>query len=222
VVKNPTTVNPTVVDAASIFDACEVIAERVGRAKVTLDYTKLRDRLDRIRVAAGWRPATLNTVILSVDPSSEGQQRFQTMLEHAGYEPDVLHYRDSFVSVPPGRSPNEMGGKPIVSLAPRIAYVAGLLARHLDPHFLVVSHSFELYGPLTDLARRLTAGKVGIAYFGSLLDYRWKATGLLESVGAGKELQFFDLDPQGRELLGVDLAGAHARQGDARSALSRF
>lgn len=211
--------DPTVVDAASLFGASEVIAERVGRTKITVDYAKLRESLDAARKEHGWRPALLNMILLSIDPTSEGQQRFLNMLRHSGFEPDVIHFRDTFVSVPPGRSPNEMSGKSVVSLAPRIAYIAGLMARHADSQFLVVSHSFELYGPLTDLRHRIQNGRVGIAYFGSLLDYRWKAAGLFD----GKlDLEFFDLDPYGDDLLGVDLGGRAGAATDVRTGLSRF
>ncbi len=214
-----TSLDPTLIDAASLFDASEVIAERAGRAKVTIDYTKLRACLDSLRVEHMWRPATLNTILLSIDPNSEGQQRFQSMLRHAGFEPDVVHYRDTYVSVPPGRSPNEMSGKPVVSLAPRIAYIAGLMSRHPAAHFLVVAHSFELFGPLSDLRHRMPEGKVAIAYFASLLDYRWKAAGLFD----GKvDIEFFDLDPFGDELLGVDLESGPSSTREARSAFSRF
>jgi hypothetical protein len=211
--------DPTIVDAASLFDACEVIAERVGRSKVTIDYAKLRMALDSFRRDKGWRVSSLNTILLSVDPGSEGQQRFQAMLKHAGFEPDVVHFRDTFVSVPPGRSPNEMSGKPVVSLAPRISYIAGLMARHPTAQLLVVSHSFELFGPLTDLRHRMPDGKVAIAYFGSLLDYRWKAAGLFD----GKvDIEFFDLDAFGDELMGVDLGTRPSTTRKVQSAFSRF
>ena len=219
--------DPTVVDAASLYDAGDVIAERFGRTKITVEYSKLHKCLNELRAKAGWRPASLSTILLSIDPNSEGQQRFQAMLKHSGFEPDVIHYRDTFVSLPPGRSPGEKSdkpGKPIVSLAPRIAYIAGLIALHAesDPQFLVVSHSFELYGPLTDLTHRVRNGKVGIAYFGSLLDYRWKAAGLLDQQAGSDRLQFFELDPYGKELLGVDLGGTTSAPADARAGLSRF
>ena len=212
-------IDPTIVDAASLFDASEVIAERAARSKVTIDYSKLRKRLDALRGQSGWRLAQPNTIILSIDPNSEGQRRFQEMLHHSGFEIDVIHFRDTFVSVPPGRSPNEMTGKPIVSLATRMGYVAGLMARFDDPHLLLVSHSFELFGPLTDLKRRNTNSKVGIAYFGSLLDYRWKLAGLLDEK---LDIEFFDLDPYSDELLGVDFASRASPAPDARTGLSRF
>jgi len=215
----PKSLDPTIVDAASLFDASEVIAERISRSKVTIDYSKLRECLDSLRRQHGWRPASPNTIVLSIDPNSEGQRRFQDMLRHAGFEVDVVHFRDTFVSVPPGRSPNEMSSKPIVSLAPRIAYVAGLMARFDDPQLLVISHGFELYGPLIDLRRRLASSRVGIAYFGSLLDYRWKLAGLFD----GKlDVEFFDLDLHSDDLLGVDLVGRTGVAPDARNGLGRF
>lgn len=211
--------DPTIVDAASLFDASEVIAERVGRNKITIDYTRLRDCLDSLRNEHGWRQASPNMILLSIDPASEGQQRFQSMLRHSGFEPDVIHYRDTFVSVPPGRNPNEMSGKSVVSLASRIAYIAGLMARYPSPQFLVVSHSFELFGPLTDLKRRVQGGKVGIAYFASLLDYRWKLAGLFD----GKlDVEFFDLDQHADDLMGIDLAGREAPTSESQVGLSRF
>lgn len=226
--KSPSLFDPTIVDAASLYDAGDVIAERFGRTKVTVEYSKLFKCLNELRATAQWRPASLSTILLSIDPNSEGQQRFQSMLKHSGFEPDVIHYRDTFVSLPPGRSPGEKAekpGKPIVSLAPRIAYIAGLMALHADsnPQFLVVSHSFELYGPLTDLTHRVQNGNVGIAYFGSLLDYRWKATGLLDKKQGGDgSLHFFDLDPYGKELMGVDLGGSASAPADVRAGLSKF
>ncbi|MGH8335915.1 MAG: hypothetical protein ACRETL_03630 [Gammaproteobacteria bacterium] len=212
-------IDPTIVDAASLFDASEAIAERVGRSKVTIDYKKLRECLDSLRKQRGWKQASPNTLLLSIDPNSEGQRRFQEMLRHSDFEVDVVHFRDTFVSVPPGRSPNEMTGRPIVSLASRMGYVAGLMARYEDPNLLVVSHGFELFAPLTDLRRRKERGRVGIAYFGSLLDYRWKLAGLFDDK---LDLEFFDLDPHSDELLGVDLGGRASPAPDSRTGLSRF
>ncbi len=210
--------DPTIVDAASLFDASEFIGERVGR-KVTLNYANLRERLDSLRKERGWRPAKPNWILLSIDPNSEGQKRFEGMLKHSGFEVDVVHFRDTFVSPPPGRSPSEVTGKSMVSLAPRIAYIAGLMAARADTEFLVVSHSFELSGPLADLRHRIGNGKVGLAYFGSLLDYRWKVAGLFD----GKlGVDFFDLDEYGDHLMGIDLAGPQSGAADARAGLSRF
>lgn len=214
-------IDPTVVDAGSLFGACEVIAERAGRPKIVIDYSQLRATLDKVRTDRGWRPATLNSILLAVDPKSEGQERFQAMLRHAGFEPDSVHFRDCYWSLPPGRSPIDGSGKSIGSLAPRLAYIAGLMARHSDPQFMIASHSFELFGPLTDLARRVGRGRVGLAFFSSLLDPRWKQAGLLDpqrKLG----VEFFDLDSHGEALVGVDLTDQPSAGVAGSAGLSRF
>lgn len=216
-------VHPTIVDAASLFDACDFFAGRSGKGRISVNYAELKSVLDQYRLDQGWPASTINNALLSIDPESEGQQRFNTMLDRAGFEPDAVYFRDNFVSLPPGRTPNNSDEghivKPIVSMASRITYIAGLLAHRLDTHLLVVSHGFELYGPLLDLSHRLTKGKVGLAYFGSLLDYRWKAAGLFEP---GFELSFCDLDQYAPDLLGIDLSHRAGASGDARAGLSRF
>lgn len=209
----------TVVDGASLFDAAEAIGDRFVRSKVTVDYTVLNECLAKMRQEAGWYPAAVSTILLSIDPNSEGQQRFQSMVKHAGFEPDVVYFRDAFVSLPPGRSPADASAKSTVTLASRLTYIAGLMARYPSSEFLVVTHSFELHGPLLDLADRLNPGKVGLAYFGSLLDYRWRLAGLMD----GKlGIEFFDLDQYGRELVGVELDGRANDHQQFRSGLKRF
>jgi hypothetical protein len=68
--------DPTIIDGPSLFEAAEIIAERFGRQRVTVDYPKLKQRLDAIRREQGWRPASSTTIMLSLDPASEAQQRF--------------------------------------------------------------------------------------------------------------------------------------------------
>ena len=69
--KSNSSLNPTVVDAASLFDASEVIVERLSR-RITVDYAKLRECLDAMRKDRGWRPASPNTILLSIDPDLRG------------------------------------------------------------------------------------------------------------------------------------------------------
>ena len=209
----------TLADGASLFDACESIAARLDLSRVTLNYAKLKERLDSIRREAKWPPATLTAILLSVDPQSEGQSRFQSMLRHAGFDPDIVHFRDAFVSLPPGRSPSEMTMKSTVSLAARLSYIAGLMAGHPLAHFMVVSHSYELHAPLLDLAGRLPKGKVGLAYFGSLLDYRWRSSGIFDK---NLGFRFFDLDEHSDELLGVNLVMRKDDSASVPSVLGRI
>jgi hypothetical protein len=208
------------IDGISIHGAQEALGERYARNRVSIEYATLCTRLNELREQGGWKPATTTTMHVSADPSSEGQQRFQAMLRHTGIELDVTHYRDTFISLPPGRSPAESNSKPLGSFASRLTYVAGLMARFTSPQLLIVTHAFELCGPLVDLAHRLPRAKFGIAYFSSLLDYRWRLAGLLD--GKLRGVDFFDLDPHGQELVGIDLIGQTTPGSNIPSGLSRF
>jgi hypothetical protein len=59
---------------------------------------------------------------------------------------------------------------------------------------MVVSHAFELYAPFIDFARRLSAGRVGLAYFASLVDFRYKLAGFLEQKPRIGQAGFLDLE----------------------------
>lgn len=217
--KSPAPSHVTIVDGSSLFDACQTIAERFNRERLTIDYAKLSETLAATRRTARWETANIQSILLSIDPASESQQRFLSMVSRHGFEPDTIHFRDAFASLPPGKSPNDATSKSIVSFAARIAYIAGLLARNAAGSLLVVTHAFELCGPLCDLRQRLTSGHVGIAYFGSMLDYRWKLAGLLDKKLG---IDFFDLDEAALELMGVDLAVKVQAPSEVSSGLRRF
>jgi hypothetical protein len=215
-------IDHTIVDGASLYDAADFLAERFGRERVTIDFSRLRERLNEARTQFGWRPTTSNTILLSIDTNSEGPRRFMEMLKHAGFDPDASHYRQTFISPPPGRNQIDASAKPITSLSSRISYIAGLMARHKGAQLLVVSHAFELYGPLIDLQRRLDSegkGRVGIAYFSSLMDQRWKSTGLMDKKSG---IEFFDLEDYSDELVGLELTDRSTPTADDRVGLSRF
>jgi hypothetical protein len=136
------------------------------------------------------------------------------------FEVDVFYYRDNFVSTPPGRHPAEFfdkdkGLRPFISLAPRLAYAIGRQCRFPEPQVLVLTHCFELYYPLAHLARSTPRARVGLVYFSSLLDHRWKLTGLFDS---DSPIFFFDLDPFASEILGgIELTGPKAAPEPKRS-----
>jgi hypothetical protein len=189
------------------------IGERVER--VQFDYPKLRERLAQWRAdVLRWEPPQHSVAVVSADEKSDGQRRFVEMLGRSGFQADVSFYRDNFVSLPAGRQPAEVFDKekphrPLVSLASRICYSIGLLARHADAQVIVVSHAFELYWPMSDFAERAARSKgkggIGLAFFGSLLDTRWKHTGIFEGTSP---IKFYDLDEFAPELLGgIDLGG---------------
>jgi len=194
------TIDPTIVDAASLFDACEALSDQHG-SKVSLSYPKLRDVLDSQRQRFSWRPATTHEALLTIDPISEGQQRFTDMLKRSRFAVRSSHFKDAYVSLPPGQRPGSEWGKPITSMAARIAYIAGLIAGQVSTHLIVVSHAYELRDPLVDLLRRGRESKIAIAYFEQFLDHRWKSAGLLDGrLG----LDFVNLDEHTDELFGIE------------------
>ena len=187
-----------VIDCTSLFQAADVLAEREGVQRITFDYQALKDHLADLRVREHWPRSNLELALVSVDLQSEPQGRFVTAIERLGFTVDRIDFRDAFVSMPPGRLVRERDSneRSVVSVSSRIAYLAGLLARHQDADLLVVSHAFELYAPFTDLAQRWTNGRVGLAYFSSLIDFRYRFSGFLDQKPRMGRVGFFDLEPE--------------------------
>jgi hypothetical protein len=155
----------------------------------------------------------MDLAIVSVDPKSDNQGRFTTALERIGYTIDRIDFRQAFVSMPPGRHPGDEGERSIISVAPRITYLAGLLSRTPDAQLVVVSHSFEILPALQDLARRANKGGVGVAYFSSLIDFRFRTAGLLDPKPTlQRGVQFFDLEDTLPELFGGSSISTPERQ----------
>jgi hypothetical protein len=221
--------NVNLADCSSLLEAGEAIAIAEQVEKVPVQYQKLFERLQAHRSESGWLPADVSIALVSVNEESEAQQRFTLMLQKAGFETDVSDYRDNYVSLPAGRKPADFYDqskerqrqRPLVSLASRLAYALGVLARHSEPQVIVVSHAFELYWPMLNFAERNSKARVGLAYFSDLLDYRWKQAGLFES---GSPIKFFDLGEHSAELLGgiVLRRAATSQVSMARSGLSRL
>jgi hypothetical protein len=192
-----------VIDCASLFSVADATAKLHDTQRYNLNYTALRQRLVEARKEFGFAPAETDLAIVSVDPGSDPQRRFVDALGKMGYEVDPVDFHDAFVSLPPGQLPGEDSGyRSIISFATRIAYLAGLLAKSPDSQLLVVTHSFDVYWPLQQLARRLTRGGVGLAYFSSMLDYRWRRA-LASQSGSGANVKWFDLQDSLFELLGA-------------------
>lgn len=202
----------SVYDCPSLFASTEAIAKRFDQQRATLDYNALHRQIADIRSRDGWGPAEMDLAIVSVDPKSENQGRFIAALDRIGYTIDRVDFRQAFVSMPPGRLPGEDGERSIISVAPRITYLAGLLARSPDAQLLVVSHSFEVFAALQDLARRANRGRVGIAYFSSLIDFRFRATGLLDPRPPVGGVRFYDLEESLPELFGGAAVSTTDRQ----------
>jgi hypothetical protein len=193
----------SVCDCPSLFSASEAIAKRFDIQRASLDYGVLRRQMASIRSQYGWGPSEMDLAIVSIDSKSDTQARFIAALERFGYTVDPVDFRHAFVSMPPGRQPGEDGERSVISVASRITFLAGLVARSSDAQLLVVSHSFEVFPALQELARRTPHGRVAIAYFSSLIDFRYRSTGILDRKGAPQGgVQFYDLEEALPELFG--------------------
>lgn len=211
----------TLVDTASLFHAGEAIAgEFGGEKRLAPRYDALRRTLERHRTDAGWPKASANLALAAIDLSNLQQQRFIEALQRAGFAVDAVDFRETFPSLPPTLSRREAENRPAPSFATRIAYISGLLARHPENSLLIVAHAFELYAPLLDLSHRING--VGIAYFRSLLEYRWQRLPVVQSGSEDGGLRFFNLDHCSSEIFGVDIATRPGGSTGGRSGLERF
>jgi hypothetical protein len=193
------------IDCASLFAVADATAKLHDIQRYNLNYLVLRQRLADARREFGFAPAETDLAIVSVDPSSEPQKRFVDALGKMGYEVDAVDFHDAFVSLPPGQLPGpDSGYRSIISFAPRLAYLAGLLAKAPDSQLVVVTHSFDMWWPMQMLARRLSRnGGVGLAYFSSMLDFRWRKILASQSSIASNNVKFYDLQDSLYELLGA-------------------
>ena len=192
------------IDCASLFSVADATAKLHDVQRYNLNYGALRQKLADARKDLGFAPAETDLAMVSLDPSSEPQRRFVDAIAKLGYEVDAVDFHDAFVSLPPGQLPSEESGyRSTISFAPRIAYLAGLMAKSQDSQLLVVTHSFDVYWPLQALARRLPRGGVALAYFSSMLDFRWRRIFASQSSPNGNGVKFFDLQDSLFELLGA-------------------
>jgi hypothetical protein len=201
------------IDCASLFSVQDATAKLHDVQRYNFNYAGLRQKLAEARRHLGFAPAETNLAIVSLDPASDPQRRFVDALGKMGYEVDPVDFHDAFVSLPPGQLPGEGSGyRSVISFAPRVAYMAGLLAKSPDSQLLVITHSFDVYWPLQQLASRLTRGGVALAYFSSLLDYRWRRVFAPQSPSGTSKVKFHDLQDSLFELLGARDIPASERQ----------
>jgi len=195
--QNPKNVN--LVDCNSLLEAGDSTAAAEQSDRVQIEYPKLLETLQTERAKRQWASADVSIALVSANEESESQKRFTAMLVRSGFETDVSSYRDNYVSVPAGRRPSdfydqEKRQRPLVSLSSRIAYALGVLARWQDAQVVVVSHAFELHWPMRDFLQRNPRARIGLAYFGGLLDNRWKQAGLFDKESP---IQFLELEDSG-------------------------
>ena len=213
----------TLVDTASLFHAGEAIAAESGSEKrLSPRYDVLLRKLGEFRALKKWPKADLNLALAAVDRNNPQQQRFLEALRRAGFDVDAVDFRETFPSVPPSLSRKDEG-RPAPSFTARIAYVAGLLAQRPDAaSLLVVTHAVELLPLLLDLTERLKDGHVGVAYFGSLLESRWRRLKELQPGAGGAVPEFLDLDDTSLEIFGVDISTNTDSASEVRAGLNRF
>jgi len=190
-----------IVDGLSLFDAGERFAQNYGLERTSLDYSKLHQTIESLRTKNGFRPSQHSSLPISFDTKSAGQQRFLQAIERTQFEVDPVDYRDLYVSLPPGMQPKESHDRPVSSFASRISYVLGRLSRHESSHIVVVSHSYELLWPLSQVKAANPKSKVAVAYFEALLDFRWQYSGIKSQ---DCPVEFFPLDEFTEELFGIE------------------
>jgi hypothetical protein len=211
--RKPASLN--VVDTLSIFGAVEALKD--SREKpVVFSYRELLTLTEQTRKQFGLRPADATVAAVALDPSSEPQRRFVDAISNMGISVEEVDYRDSYVSLPGGYV--ERQERPVSSLSPSLAYLIGLVAERSDkPQVVVVSGSFDLYGPLLDFVNT-RGGDAVLCFFKSFLDKRWThRAGVLNS---DSPIRFVDLDPHGQALVGMDLSGSRSAVGRSKGLAS--
>jgi hypothetical protein len=218
----PVASDVTLLDASSLFHAGEALAEISNeKQRLAPRYDALRRCLDRARAERGWPNANVHLALVGIDRANQQQQRFVEAVRHAGFDVDTVDFRETFPSNPPSLTRREAEGRVTPCFSTRIAYISGLLARHIEASLLVVGHGFELYAPLLDLSFRLN-GRVGLAYFKTLLEYRWQRVDAISNPNGETSLTFVDLDPYCKDIFGIDLDIRSGNSREVQAGLNRF
>lgn len=182
----------TLVDGQSTFSAFSRLRLALPTGCSELNYHHLRKTCDAIRNQNGFGDANLTVASFSFDLNSTSQAKFQTAISHAGYRVDPVDFRLATVTTVASQSDATSGPPRVQSLASRIANLLGKLSVQSSLKLLVVSNSFELAGALQELAGNRES-QVGLAFFDSLLDERWRRIGIGTSRSS---IQYLPLDDQ--------------------------
>jgi hypothetical protein len=186
---------PLLVDATSIFDFQLYLKEHDFSVQGNPDYAALLDALNREFPDDDFDPK-IAFVAISFD--HEGQKKFVGFLQRLGFIVDPTDYRDAFI-LPDRASPYQR-------LSTRITYVAGMLS-HKRPHIVVVTDAFDVYYPLLDLVKNRNC-QVTLAFFRSRLENRWQRVGLFDKDKEPGTIQFLDLEPYAKTIIGADLVSS--------------
>lgn len=191
-------------DGSALFCACETIAEKNNVEKININYTNLSKVLRDFRKENNWPDATDSSIMLAINLESDRQIRFCEMLKTSGFIPHPVEFRNAVISNPAGKAIPPQFKKVMCGFTTSLAYSMGLLSRQANSSLIIASHAFELYEPLYDFVNR--GGKACLAFFGSMLDYRWHNTDLF--IADNSPLQFLDLEEFSKGLVGIDLLDA--------------
>jgi hypothetical protein len=182
-------------DAASIYAFAQTQRANEPAALANPNYAGLTDALQHLLPSVKFH---LKLAFLGIDPENEGQKRFVSYLrtkEH--FTVDACDYRDSYVL------PDRGSGVPYQRFSSKISYLAGMVA-HRAAHLVVCSDAFDLYYPLLDYVQ-VRGGKASLVFFRTGMEPRWHRVGLLKE---DSPIQFLDLDPFAKGIIGVDLGPA--------------
>ena len=178
------------VDTTSIFAIQQYLKEHDFPVQGNPNYAGLVAALESEFPDENFEP---KISFLAVDFQNENQKKFSGFMQNQlGFIVDATDYRDAFIM--PDRS------SPYQRLSTRITYLAGLFASK-RLHLVVVSDAFEIYYPLLDIVQN-RGGKVSLAFFRSGMEPRFQRAGLFS---ADSPIQFIDLDPHAKKIIGVDL-----------------
>lgn len=192
-------------DASAVF-----LAARDLHGDAQLNYDALRDLLRRSLVPSHGEIEIEWVLWTSLDPSNQGQVKFLEHMEKRGWKVRSFHPAESFMVDPltlgaSAGSIDSRTSKRLTRFDASIAFAIGYtiardegLARQSAgsiSRIAVISDSFALAEPLVRAAR---VGKCrnAIAFFGRLLDPRWRR---LET---SPEVHVIDLDQFDNELFG--------------------
>lgn len=200
------------IDTHSLFRVAERLRADGGKLP-SVDYARLLSILESVRHGHGLRASEQTLAPAAIDLRSESQQRFVQAIGKLGIVVDAIDYRHTFVSA----IGDDRESRSPATLAPYLAYIAGLIAERKEPELVIVSAAFDLYLPLQDFVSR-RGGKVVLVFFRQFLDRRWAE--MAQLFAADSAIEFHDLEQDAESLLGIQLDdGSSEKVGDAPTGL---
>src|SRR5487761_1218521 len=189
-----------IVDCASLFNFTELARSYLAISRAggseepvnapNFDYRAAFEILAKERERLHFSPAQQTLAVATIDPESDGQNRFVTALQRMNILVEAVDFRHATVTMPLGGDGDQSGRKYVTSVGANIAYVLGLLAQRGSPEVVIVTRCFELFDPLRDFVSERRGGKAAIAFFRRFLDPRFGIAGLFD---ADSPIKFVDL-----------------------------